>query len=157
MLAVESRDAPSVIALTRQRVPHLRTTSDNLSQYGAYILQEASKHRQVTLLATGSEVEIAVKAKQLLEQQGIATAVISMPCWRLFDQQPHEYQSEVLGKDTIRVAVEAASPFGWDKYIGENGTMIGMTTFGASAPATDLYKHFDITAEKVVRTVLDKL
>lgn len=156
-LALESRNAPSVIALTRQSVPTVRTTAENLSKYGAYILQEASGKRQATILSTGSEISVAMEAQAQLEKQGISTAVVSMPCWRLFDQQSPEYKTSVLGKNGVRVAVEAASPFGWERYVGMDGGIVGISTFGASAPAEDLYKHFGITTEKVVETVLSRI
>lgn len=160
MLAVSSQETPSVIVLTRQKVPALRQSysEENLSARGGYILCASKLYpRQATLIATGSEVSLAVEAHETLEKQGIGTAVISMPCWRLFDRQPEAYQRDALGDNVIRVAVEAASPFGWDHYIGEKGAMIGMHGFGASAPAEVLYQHFGITVEKIVESVLEKL
>jgi transketolase len=160
MLAVASKETPSVIVLTRQKVPHLRLSyeSENLSAKGGYLLYESKTlPRQVTLIATGSEVSLAVSAHEQLESQGIRSAVVSMPCWRLFDQQPEAYRREVLGDKVIRVAIEAASPFGWDHYLGEKGVMIGMQGFGASAPAELLYQHFGITIEKIVERVLKAL
>ncbi len=103
----------------------------------------------MTLLATGSEVAIALEAREILRGEGIDASVVSMPCWELFDAQTEEYRAEVLGAGAVRVAVEAASPFGWDRYIGPDGAMVGMDGFGASAPAADLYAHFGITAEAV--------
>jgi transketolase len=144
-------DRPSVLCLTRQGLPTLRTahSSENLVAGGAYVLREADGDRDVTLLATGSEVEIAVKARNALAAEGIRAAVVSMPCWELFEAQPKSYQDEVLGT-APRVAVEAAVEFGWHRWIGSGGAFIGMKSFGASAPATDLYRHFGITAEAVV-------
>jgi transketolase len=153
-LALASRTAPSVLALTRQGLPTLRTGAqgENRSARGAYVLAESDGARQVTLLATGSEVEIAMTARAQLRAKGIAAAVVSMPCWRLFEQQDAAYRAAVLGA-APRVAVEAASGFGWERYVGPDGAMIGMTGFGASAPADQLYPHFGITAEKVVEAV----
>jgi len=110
----------------------------------------------VTLLATGSEVHVALAARGLLQAKSIPAAVVSMPCWELFDGQPFAYRAGVLGT-APRVAVEAASPFGWERYVGEGGAMIGMTGFGASAPAEDLFRHFKITAEHVADVALQRL
>lgn len=153
-LALSSPHSPSLLALTRQKLTILREDiSQNYSAKGAYVLKEANGKRQVTLLATGSEVEIALKAQKLLEEKSIPTAVVSMPCWELFEKQDQAYKDNVLGCDTFRVAVEAASPMGWDKYIGEKGVMIGMEAFGASAPAEILYEKFGFTADHIVTIV----
>ena len=150
-LALMDRKHPAVLALTRQAVPQLRTkdAGENLCARGGYVLAEASAPRKATLIATGSEVQIAVAARELLEKSGVPSAVVSMPCWRLFDAQDAAYRSKVLGPERGRVAVEAAVRMGWDKYIGPAGGFVGMTGFGASAPAEDLYRHFDITPEAV--------
>lgn len=152
-----SSSGPSLLALTRQKLNLLRDDiSENLSAKGAYILKEAKGKREVTLLATGSEVEIAVKAQKILEEKGRGVAVVSMPCWELFEKQDHAYKDKVLGCDTFRVAIEAASPMGWDKYIGEKGVMIGMDRFGASAPYEVLYEKFGFTAEHIVKVVEER-
>jgi transketolase len=151
-LAVRSGDAPSLLALTRQSVANLRTahTEENLCAKGAYVLAEtAGKTRDVTILATGSEVSLAVEARGLLAKDGIEAAVVSMPCWELFASQPVAYRNEVLGT-APRVAVEAAVEQGWERWLGERGAFIGMTGFGASAPAPRLYEHFGITPAKIV-------
>jgi transketolase len=152
-LALQRRDAPSLLALTRQALPLLRpeTASESLSAHGAYVLAEADGPRQITLLATGSEVSIATAARVALEQDGIRAAVVSMPCWALFEKQSKEYREAVLGS-APRVAVEAAVQFGWERWLGPRGAFIGMTGFGASAPAEALYPHFGITAERVADT-----
>jgi len=155
-LALKSEDRPSVLVLSRQNLPMLRQahTTENRSARGAYVLREADGPRAATLIATGSEVEIAVAASDILrEQYQIETAVVSMPCWELFEEQDNDYQRQVLGS-APRVAVEAAARLGWDRWIGENGAFVGMTGFGASAPAPDLYRHFDITPEVVAANVL---
>jgi len=148
--ALEARNAPSVLALSRQALPTLRTAhvEENLSARGAYVLREAEGGRDVTLLATGSEVEIALAAADLLAVNGVKAAVVSMPCWELFEKQSESYQNATLGS-APRVAVEAAARFGWDRWLGARGRFVGMTGFGASAPAGDLYRHFGITAEAV--------
>jgi transketolase len=158
-IALQSSTTPSVLALTRQAVPVLREnhSSENLSKRGGYILWEAQGKRQVTLLATGSEVEIICKARNYLQEQGIPTAVVSIPCMRLFDLQEVSYRQEVLRSDTILVACEAAVSQGWEKYIGTEGGFIGMKDFGASGPYQQLYEHFNITPTAVVNLVLDKL
>jgi transketolase len=158
-LALETRNAPSVLALTRQGVPSVRTefAEDNLCAKGAYVLAEADGDRRVTLLATGSEVEIALAARDALQADGIATAVVSAPCLELFEAQPQSYRDAILDTESLRIAVEAASPMGWDRYVAPNGTCIGMTSFGASAPANVLYEHFGITPAAVVDAVKARL
>jgi transketolase len=150
-IAIRSSGTPSVIALTRQAVPNLRTDAEgeNRSAKGAYVLSEpAGGRRDVTLLATGSEVGLAIEAAGLLAKDGIAAAVVSMPSFELFRQQSDSYRTGVLGS-APRVAVEAAVSQGWHEWLGGNGTFVGMTGFGASAPAGKLYQHFGITADAV--------
>ncbi len=158
-LALASADRPSILALSRQAVATVRTehTEENLSARGGYVLSPSKGERQVTLIATGTEVEIALAAQQKLQQEGIAAAVVSLPCWELFDAQPQHYRDEVLGADALRIAIEAASTFGWERYVGAEGAVIGLTGFGASAPAADLYRHFGITADAVVATAKARL
>ena len=155
LLALQARDTPSVLALTRQGVPTVRTehSDDNLSARGAYVLAEADGARQATILATGSEVQLALAARAALQADGIATGVVSMPCWELFDQQPDAYRAAVLGNAGVRVAVEAGACFGWARYGVDEANVVGMRSFGASAPAADVYTHFGITAEAVADTV----
>jgi transketolase len=150
-LAVEPGDKPSVLALTRQAVPNLRAgpAADNLCAKGAYVLAETpDRRRDVTILATGSEVGIAMEARALLVKDGIDAAVVSMPCWELFATQPVAYREAVLGS-APRVAVEAAVSFGWERWLGDSGAFVGMEGFGASAPGAALYEHFGITAANV--------
>jgi transketolase len=152
-LALTSANTPSGMVLTRQGLPALRTEhyEENKCARGGYILADADGgDRQVTLLATGSEVSIAIEARQRLQEKGVPTAVVSMPCWELFDNQDDAYRQEVLGTGGVRVAVEAAVRQGWDRYLGANGAFVGMTGFGASAPAGQLFEHFGITAGAVV-------
>ncbi len=150
-VALASRTTPSLLALSRQNLPAVRleASSENLTARGAYVLREAEGARDVTILATGSEVEFAVSAAEKLNGEGIKAAVVSMPCWELFEQQPAEYQAKVLGS-APRIAIEAAARFGWDRWLGSNGLFIGMNGFGASGPAGEVYKHFGITAEAAV-------
>ncbi len=159
-LALADKTTPSGLALTRQGVPTLRThhTDSNRSAKGAYVLAEAEGgKRKVTLLATGSEVSLAVAARKELQADGVPAAVVSMPCWELFEKQDPAYREEVLGPGTVRVACEAAIRMGWDRYIGMDGGFVGMPGFGASAPGDVLYKHFGITAEAVVKEARARL
>jgi transketolase len=152
-IAFEHRSGPSTLVFARQALPHVRRmhTSANLSLRGAYVLAEAAGGpRAVTLLATGSEVALALAARESLQQAGTPTAVVSMPSWELFDRQEAAYRASVLGTGTVRVACEAALRFGWDRWLGECGGFIGMTGFGASGPAEQLYPHFGITPEAIV-------
>jgi transketolase len=154
-VALSQSSTPSVLALSRQAVPQLRTdtaenrSAPNLSAKGAYVLAEASGPRQATLIATGTEVSVAMEARDLLEADGIKTAVVSMPCWELFARQDAAYQARVLGATPNKVAVEAAIEFGWQQWIGPQGRFVGMKGFGASAPAGELYKQFGITAAAI--------
>ncbi len=160
-LALTAKKTPSVLVLSRQNLPTVRTThtGKNLTAQGAYVLAEATGKRQAILIATGSEVEIALKARDLLEAEGIGTRVVSAPCLDLFAEQPEAYRKKILPAGPVRVAIEAASPFGWDRWLtGERGKsnkagFIGMEGFGASAPAEVLYKEFGITAEATVAKV----
>lgn len=156
-LAIEQQNTPSILALSRQNLPLLRQDSKlNLSARGAYIIAGDAAKRQATLIATGSEVGLAVEAHNKLKEEGIETAVVSMPCAELFDAQDITYQEQILGTKP-RIAVEAASKFGWEKYVGLTGDIIGMDGFGASAPGAELYQYFGITVDEVVEAVKDAL
>ena len=157
-LALAMKESPSILSLTRQNVPAVRTeyTEKNLCSLGGYVLSD-TRDAKVTLIATGSEVSIALEAQKQLAEKNIAAKVVSLPCWELFDAQPQSYREQVLGKGTLKVTIEAASPFGWERYIGQDGIFIGMSGFGASAPAPDLYKHFGITAEAAVQRIMERL
>ncbi len=152
--ALEHGTGPSVLALTRQNLPTLRPTdeAENLSARGAYVIAEAEGERAATIIATGSEVGIAMAAKAELAAGGLDVAVVSMPCMELFEQQGDGYRAAVLG-EAPRIAVEAASPFGWTRYVQSEDQVVGMTSFGASAPIDDLYAHFGITAAAVAERV----
>ncbi|WP_038198701.1 transketolase family protein [Wolbachia pipientis] len=162
-IALEKKESPALFALSRQNVSYMRKfysdidQSANLSKFGAYILCECSKELKVTIFATGSEVEIAVEAREKLQEKGIGTRIVSMPCWRLFDEQSDEYKAAILNNDSIKVAIEAGSEMGWHKYIGSNGIFIGMKSFGESAPYKTLYEHFNISVDHVVKCVYEKL
>jgi transketolase len=156
-LAMRRTDGPSVLVLTRQALPALRfDASENLTARGGYVLAEAEGPRQATLIATGSEVSLAMEARALLAKDGIQAAVVSMPCWALFEAQDAAWREGVLGSG-LRVGIEAAVSFGWDRYIGPDGIFIGMPGFGASAPAGELFKYFGITADAVAGAVRKRL
>ena len=152
-VAIEHRTGPATLVFARQALPAVRRThvADNLSRRGAYVLAASEGGaRAVTLLATGSEVAIALQARERLQAEGVPTAVVSMPCCERFDEQDDAYRAQVLMPGSVRVAIEAAVRFGWDRYLGERGGFIGMTGFGASGPAEALYEKFGITPSAVV-------
>jgi transketolase len=152
-VALESTETPSVMALSRQGLPTVRTerTNENLTQKGGYLLKNVRGGRDITLIATGSEIAIALEAAEALETQGRQVAVVSMPCWELFDQQSDQYRQSVLGT-APRIAVEALTGFGWDRYLRKQDVFIGMNDFGASGPAPELYQHFGITKDVICET-----
>jgi len=156
--AMQIRNAPSLFSLTRQDIPTLRNNAeDNLSKLGAYIISEYSGDLQVTIFATGSEVSIAIEAQAELNKCNIGVRIVSIPCWELFDQQPAQYQANLLDNSSLKIAIEAGIKQGWEKYIGRDGVFIGMNSFGASAPAENLYQHFGITKERIISTVKERL
>jgi len=149
-VALTQEKTPSILALSRQGLPLLRTSiKENLTLRGAYVIKDCEGEREATIIATGSEVMLAVQAQEKLKEKGIKVAVVSMPCMELFDKQPQEYQKEVLGEKP-RVAVEAATTFGWDKYAD---TTVGMETFGASGKGDDVYEFFGITVDEIIKKV----
>ena len=184
-LAITNQTTPSILSLTRQNLPSVRKeyTKDNLCARGGYVLSscgaafakakdvstgsqqvagdpaqpQVGSQDDVTIIATGSEVMIALDAQKMLAEKNIAARVVSMPCFELFVEQPQSYRDEVLGKNTIKVGIEAAIRMGWDSVIGSDGIFIGMNSFGASAPAPELYKHFGITADAVVKAVISNM
>ena len=158
-LALNRTNGPTVLALSRQNLPQLRTTApaENPCSQGGYELVAAQGEARVSLFASGSEVEIAVAAQKQLAERGIAARVVSVPSLELLLAQPAERQQAIIGKAPVKVAIEAAVRWGWDALIGKDGAFIGMHSFGASAPAKDLYKHFGITAEAAVNAAVKRL
>jgi len=157
-LALRKADGPSLLALTRQNLPQVRLeNSENRSAKGAYRLRAASAPRKAVLLATGSEVEVALAAADALEEQGIGADVVSMPCWELFDAQDAAYRADVIPADALIVSIEAGATLGWERYTGRDGLTIGLDRFGASAPAPDLFKRFGFTAEAIVPRIIAAL
>ncbi|WP_390550954.1 transketolase [Qipengyuania sp. MTN3-11] len=162
-IALRQKDRPSVLALTRQNLPQVRTSSEELglSARGAYRLKSADAERRVILIATGSEVHLALECAARLEQQGIGADVVSMVCTQLFDEQDDAYRADILPDvppgEILRVSIEAGTTFGWDRYTMTNGLRIGIDRFGASAPAEDLFAKFGFTADAIVPQITDKL
>jgi transketolase len=156
--AIERRDGPSALCLSRQNLPRLTGGAETSARMattirrGGYILADAEDARAV-IVSTGSELELAIVAKALLAREGIAVRVVSMPCSNVFDRQSDAYQESILPLALPTVAIEAAHPDFWRKYVGRTGVVIGMSTFGESAPAVELYEHFGITAQRVVEAV----
>ncbi|MBU0669684.1 MAG: transketolase, partial [Alphaproteobacteria bacterium] len=158
-IALEQRDRPTVLALSRQNLPQLRTEArpTSLSAKGGYRLKSPEGKARVTLIATGSELQLAVECAERLEEQGVAAAVVSMVCTQLFDEQPDSYRAETIPADSLRVSIEAGTTFGWERYTGEHGLNIGLDRFGASAPAEDLFAKFGFTADAIVPQIMNKL
>lgn len=158
-LALAARNTPSVLALSRQALPQLRLEDGggNLSARGAYVLAEAEGRLQAVVVASGSEVQVALAARRMLQAEGIATRVVSAPCLELFAQQGPAWRDRVLPGAAVRVAVEAGVAFGWERLLGADGAMVAMAGFGASAPHPALYRHFGITAQAVRDAVRARL
>jgi transketolase len=156
-LALENDKGPSVLALTRQNLPQLRDAGEGLSAKGAYRLRSAEAARKVVLVATGSEVELAVKVRDALEADGIGADVVSMPSWSRFAAQADDYRASLLPTDTLKVSIEAGVTLGWERIVGSDGITIGIDTFGASAPADVLFKHFGFSVEAIVPKIKAKL
>ncbi len=158
-IAIESRATPSVIALTRQNLAPLRDEYNkvNLCSRGAYQIAAAEDEPVVSLFASGSEVGLAMEAKALLDKEGFPTRVVSVPSFNLFEQQDEDYRAGIIGNTPVRIAIEAGIRQGWERYIGESGVFVGMSSFGASGPYKELYDHFGITANAVVEAARQKL
>jgi transketolase len=157
-LALQHRTTPSLLALTRQNLPQVRTDiGENLCAKGGYTLRTANAARRVVLVATGSEVAIAISVADRLEEHGIGADVVSMPCWEHFEAQPRAYRDAVLPAGALKVSIEAGVSMGWERHTGNEGLRFGIDSFGASAPIAPLYDHFGLTAEKITPQILAKL
>jgi len=142
-----------VIALSRQKLPFVTETfsKKNMSRLGAYEIIETGTAPEVTLIASGSEVQIAIDAQKKLENININSKVVSMPCQELFDKQSKEYREKIIDKESIKISIEAGSIIGWEKYVGPNGISLGMKSFGKSAPYKKIYEHFNLTSDNIVK------
>ncbi|MEZ5679732.1 MAG: transketolase [Erythrobacter sp.] len=158
-IALRQKDRPTVLALSRQNLPQLRNAPDevDMCSKGAYRLKKAGGKRQVVLVATGSEVHVALEAADELEKKGVGADVVSMVCTELFDEQAEEYRADMLPASALKVSVEAGTTFGWERYVGGDGLTIGIDRFGASAPAEQLFEKFGLTAEAIVPQIMNKL
>ena len=145
-------NTPSVISLSRQKLPFVTETftKKNMSGLGAYEIKKNNPNPEITLIASGSEVQVAIEAFKKLKDLGINSKVVSMPCQELFNKQSKEYKEKTLGKNSVKISIEASSINGWEKYIGPKGASVGMKSFGKSAPINDLYEHFGLTSNRVV-------
>ena len=152
-LALKNSNTPSVIALSRQKLPFVTGTlaQKNMCSLGAYEIKKNNSNPEVTLIASGSEVNIAIEALNKLKDLNINAKVVSMPCQELFNKQSEEYKDKIIEKNSVKISIEASSIFGWEKYIGQNGSSLGMKSFGKSAPIKDLYNHFNLTSDEVVK------
>ena len=154
-IALKSKNTPSAIALSRQKLPYIseHKSGENKCSKGAYVLKESSNNADVSLIASGSEVEIALEAQEKLKALNLNSKVISVPCYDLFDKQSESFKNEILGKNTFKISIEASSESGWKRIVGKDGFTIGMSTFGRSGPYKDIYKLFNITSEEVIKIV----
>ena len=152
-IALKSSTNPSVIALSRQKLPFVTETltKKNMSNLGGYELKKTNLNPEVTLIASGSEVQIAIEALNKLQEININSKVISMPCQELFDKQSKEYKEKIIDKNSIKISIEASSIYGWEKYVGPDGISLGIKSFGKSAPYKKIYEHFSLTSDNVVK------
>jgi len=152
-IALKSTTNPSVIALSRQKIPFVTEmfTKKNMSNLGGYEIKKTNPNPEVTLIASGSEVQIAIEVLNKLQTININSKVISMPCQELFDRQPKEYKEKIIDKNSIKISIEAGSIYGWEKYVGPNGVSLGIKSFGKSAPHKKIYEHFNLTSDNVVK------
>lgn len=157
-IAIENKNTPSAMVFSRQEVNFIENKGENLVSKGAYILRE-NDNAKITLIATGTEVELAISVQEQLNSEGIKCRVVSAPCLDIFDKQDKEYKNKVLGKNTLRIAIEAGCSMGWHKYIGENGLFFGITDdkFGISAPAKEIYKYFGLTTENICKKIKESI
>ena len=158
-IALKSKSNPSAIALSRQKLPYVseHSSGENMCSRGGYILKKTSDNPEVSLIASGSEIEIALEAQEKLKSLNINSKVISVPCYDLFQNQNENYKSQILGTTTLKVSIEASSQSGWRSMVGKDGVTLGLSTFGKSAPYKDIYKLFNLTSEEIVKIVKTKV
>ena len=158
-IALKSNNNPSAIALSRQKLPYVseHSSGENMCSKGAYVLRKTSENTNISLIASGSEVEIALEAQEKLKSSNIDSKVISVPCYDLFINQSQNYRDEILGKDSIKISIEASSQSGWKSVVGKDGVIFGLSTYGKSAPYKDIYKLFNLTSDEIVKAVKIKV
>ena len=158
-IALKSKNNPSAIALSRQKLAYVseHNSGENMSAKGAYVLKKTSDNSNIALIASGSEVEIALEAQEKLKVLNINSKVISVPCFDLFDKQTQDYKEQLLGTNTFKISIEASNESGWKGVVGKDGVTLGMTTFGKSAPYKDIYQLFNLTSDEIVKVVKAKL
>ena len=158
-IALKSKSNPSAIALSRQKLPYVseHSAGENMCSKGAYVLKKTSDNADISLIASGSEVEIALEAQERLKGLNINSKVISVPCYDLFQNQTENYKDEILGKDTLKISIEASSQSGWKSLVGKDGVTLGLSTFGKSAPYKDIYKLFNLTSDEIVKIAKAKV
>jgi transketolase len=158
-IALKNKSNPSAIALSRQKLPYVseHSTGENMCFKGAYVLKKTSDNADISLIASGSEVEIALEAQEKLKGLSINSKVISVPCYDLFQNQTENYKDEILGKDTFKISIEASSQSGWKSLVGKDGVTLGLSTFGKSAPYKDIYKLFNLTSDDIVKIAKAKV
>ncbi len=158
-LALKSKNNPSAIALSRQKLPYVseHNSGENMCSKGAYVLKKTSDNPNVSLIASGSEVEIILEAQEKLKNLNIDTKVISVPCYDIFQNQSDNYKKEIIGEETIKISIEASSKSNWKNLVGNNGVTLGLSTYGKSAPYKDIYKLFNLTSDEIVKIVKTKV
>ena len=158
-IALKSKSNPSAIALSRQKLPYVseHSTGENMCSKGAYVLKKTSDNTDISLIASGSEIEIALEAQEKLKGLSINSKVISVPCYDLFQNQTENYKDKILGKDTLKISIEASSQSGWKSLVGKDGVTLGLSTFGKSAPYKDIYKLFNLTSDEIVKIAKAKV
>ena len=158
-IALKSKSNPSAIALSRQKLPYVseHSAGENMCSKGAYVLKKTSDNADISLIASGSEVEIALEAQEKLKDLSINSKVISVPCYDLFQNQTENYKDKILGKDTLKISIEASSQSGWKSLVGKDGVTLGLSTFGKSAPYKDIYKLFNLTSDEIVKIAKAKV
>ena len=158
-IALRSKNTPSAIALSRQKVRYInpKNSKENKSEKGAYVVNVTSHESNITLVASGTEVELALKVQERLKENNIHSKVVSMPCMELFDQQTEDYKRNILEEDSLIVTLEAGSIISWQKYIKNKGINLGINKFGESAPYKEVYNHFDLSEEKIINIIQKKL
>ena len=158
-IALKNKNTPSAIALSRQKLPYINPSlsEENKCKNGAYVVKMTSHNSKVTLVASGSEVELALNVHNALKENSIESKVVSMPCQELFDQQSEDFKKDILDKESLIVTIEAGNVSSWKKYLGNKGISLGIDRFGESAPYKKIYEHLNLSVEKIVLSIQEKL